>query len=113
MDNKLTEEFLFFSQNSRWPSVKGQKSLKFDFKNHISARHLDPVCLIWKKNDMDRLLDDKNKPAEISFFNSKIAIEGLKLNFGKFWAKNDILARQTDIVHPIWTIFGRKILLGC
>jgi hypothetical protein len=52
-------------QNQRWPlEAKGLKSTKFDSKNHISGRHLDPVHPIWTKFGMDILLDPKNKPVQ-------------------------------------------------
>ena len=41
-------------------------------KNHVLARHLDPVCLIWTKFGMDILVDPRNKPAEEFFIFLKI-----------------------------------------
>ena len=61
------------SQNSRClPGVKGPKSTKFDPTNHILARHLVPVRLIWTNFGMDILLDPSNKPAQKIFIYRKI-----------------------------------------
>ena len=77
--NKPTATFLDLNfPNSRWrPSVKGPKSTIFDPTNYISARHLDPVHLIWTKFGMGILLDLRHK----------MATGGQKLIFDKIYAQ--------------------------
>ena len=61
----------------------GQRS-KFDPKNHISARHLDPVHPAQTKFCMDIQLNPRNKPVEE--FSCKMVAGCQKLNFNKFSA---------------------------
>ena len=87
---------------------------KFDPANYISARHLNLVHPIWTKFGMDIQVDHRNKAAEefLIFLKIQDGHRRSKIEFRQNLLKNRISAWQMDPVHPIWTKFGRKILLN-
>ena len=70
--------------------------------------------MIWTTFDMDVLVDPRNMPVEefLIFLKIQDGHQWSKIEFQiKMRLKNHISAWQTVHIHPIWTKFGRNILL--
>ena len=107
--------FIFLKIQDGRRQSKVQKSTQFDPTNHILAWHLDTIHPILTKYGIDILLDHMNKPVDKFLHllqNPRWPSEVKGKKSSKFGPTNHLSARHLDLIHLIWTKFGRQILLN-